>query len=278
MPDKRSDFDMIIDPTKVQKEYLKDLIRYRELFYFFAWRDIVVRYKQAFLGIAWAIIRPLLTMILFTFIFKKLAHLSSGPINYSLFVLAGMLPWQLCSASIIDTCNSLTNNAHLISKVYFPRIIIPTSQIIVHLVDFSIMAVLLTIFGLWSNAINYWTMFSLPIFLGLALLLCIGGGLWLSALTIKYHDFRFVIPLIVQFGVFISPVGYPSDLIPEQWNWLYFLNPMVGIIDGFRWAFFGISPSNMGFSLLFSVSVTLSLLISGFFYFRKTESTFADNI
>lgn len=253
-------------------------MRYRGLFYFFAWRDILVRYRQTFFGIAWAVVRPLLSMAVFAFLFGKVANLPSDNINYALFVLAAMLPWQLCSNSFVDTCNSLVNNAPLISKIYFPRMIIPSAQIIVHLLDFAVTACLLMILTIAIGDLCLWTLLTLPLFTLLALVLSLGSGLWLSALTVQYRDFRIIVPFFVQFGMFISPVGYGTFIIPEQWQWCYFLNPMVGIIDGFRWAFFGISHPSIQYSIGMSVTTTLCVLISGFYYFRKTERTFADKI
>lgn len=269
---------MIIDANRVQKEYLKDLIRFRELFYFFAWRDILVRYKQAFFGIAWAIIRPFLNMIMFTLIFSRIANLPSDNVNYSLFVLAGMLPWQLVSGAMIDNCICILNNANLISKIYFPRIIIPSAQIIVHLLDFAIGGVMLIILALWMGALNPLTLLALPFFVLLVFLLCLGTGFWLSAVTVQYRDFRLIIPFVVQIGMFVSPVGYGSFLIPEKWSWLYFLNPMVGIIEGFRWTFFGISHPLFLLSLMYSIIITTLILVTGFLYFRKMERTFADRV
>jgi lipopolysaccharide transport system permease protein len=278
MADHDAHYLTLIDSSRIQKEYLKDLFRYRELFYFFALRDIIVRYKQAFFGIAWAIIRPLLNMIVFAFLFGKIANLPSDNVSYALFVLAGMLPWQLFSNSLVETCSCLVTNSQLVSKIYFPRMIIPTAQIIVHLVDFAITAVLLLILGILDQAINFWTLMTFPLFLLLVSALCVGTGLWLSALTVQYRDFRIIVPFLVQFGMFVSPVGYGTFIIPEKWQLLYFMNPMVGVIDGFRWCFFGITHPMIGFSLGFSVAITLILLVSGFFYFRRMERTFADNI
>lgn len=271
-------FDLIIEANKVQREYLKDLVRYRELFYFFAWRDIVVRYKQAFFGVAWALVRPLLNMIIFTFLFSKVANLPSENVNYSLFVLAGMLPWQLFSNSAVDTCNSLLNNSQLVSKIYFPRIIIPTAQIIVHFLDFAISSLLLITLALFMGAMSFWTFLALPLCILLVVMLCVGTGLWLSALTVQYRDFRLLVPFFVQFGLFVSPVGYGTFIIQGPWKWVYFLNPMVGIIDSFRWSFFGVTHPYFAFTLSFSIAFTLFFLVSGFFYFRKMERSFADKI
>lgn len=270
--------NIIIEANQVQKEYLKDLIRYRELFYFFAWRDILVRYKQAFFGVAWALVRPILNMLVFTFLFGKIANLPSENVNYSLFVLAGMLPWQLYSTSMIDTCLCLLNNAQLVSKVYFPRIIIPSAQILVHFLDFFISAVMLICLALVMGALTLSTFLMLPFFVLLVVMLCVGSGWWLSALTVHYRDFRLIIPFFIQFGMFVSPVGYGTFIIQGPWKWAYFLNPMVGIIDGFRWAFFGISHPYFIYTLSFSVITTTFIVISGFLYFRKMERTFADKI
>lgn len=276
--DAAHDSEITIDAQKMQKQYLLDLFRYRELFYFFSWRDILVRYKQAFFGIAWAVLRPMLNMLLFTLLFSRIAHLPSDNINYSLFVLAGLLPWQLFSNSLMDTSNSLLNNSNLVSKIYFPRMIIPSAQIIVSLLDFAIGLALLFFCSLWMGAIHSWSFAALPFFIFLCFLLCLGGGLWLSALTVKYRDFRFVVPFVVQFGMFLSPVGYGSFIVPDQWIFLYLLNPMVGIIDGFRWAFFGISYPYFYYSLCASAAMTAILLVSGFMYFRQMEKTLADRI
>lgn len=267
----------VINSRKNFFDYIKELFNARELFYFFAWRDIIVRYKQAFFGASWALFRPLLNMCVFTFLFGKLASLSSGNVNYSFFVLAGMLPWQLYSSAIVETCNGLVNNATLVSKIYFPRMIIPFSQIVVHLVDFSIAFALLLIFAGFAGYFSY-AMLTLPFFILLTLLLCAASGLWLSALTVQYRDFRILVPFFAQFGMFISPVGYGSFLISDKWQWVFCLNPMVGIINGFRYAFFEQIPPFFMWSIIISMVFTGGLFISGFCYFRNTERTFADKI
>lgn len=272
------DSELLIDADQTEKKYIKNLFCFRELLYFFAWRDILVRYKQAFFGIAWALFRPLLNMLIFAFLFGRLAHFSSENVNYPLFVLAAMLPWQLFSNSVVDTCNSLVNQSALISKVYFPRMMIPFSQILVHYLEFGITAFLLLVLGLFFGQINFLTLLLLPPMILLLTVLCVGLGLWLSALTVAYRDFKILVPFFVQFGMFISPVGYGTFIISEEWRWVYFLNPMVGIIDGFRWAFFGISYPMMEYALLFSVVISCGILISGFQYFRTMERTFADQI
>jgi homopolymeric O-antigen transport system permease protein len=262
---------------KGNKGYLKDLFHYRELFYFLAWRDILVRYKQTVLGVVWAVVRPLLTMAVFALVFGKIAHLATEQINYPLFVLSGLLPWMLFAGSLIDTSQSLVNNIHMISKIYFPRIILPISDIMVHLVDFFISLVVLFIF-LFFNGHLHWSILGLPIFIGLTLLLCLGTGLWLSAASVRYRDFRFIVPFLVQFGVFISPVGYSSFLLSEHSQWIYFLNPMVGIIEGFRWCCFGIYHTHLAFAVFLSCLMNFTILITGFYFFRKMERVCADII
>lgn len=269
---------LVIEANRIQKDYLKDLFRHRDLFYFFAWRDIVVRYKQALFGVAWALLRPLLNMAIFTLIFGYIAQLPSDNVPYFLFVLAGMLPWQLYANSLVDTCNCLVGAPQLLTKTYFPRMVLPAAQIIVHLVDFGISLLLLLGLGLWMGQIHFFTLLCLPFFVLLALFLCLGSGLWVSALTVKYRDFRFIVPFIAQFGIFLSPVAYGSFLIPERWQWLYAMNPMVGIINGFRWSFFGISTPYMELSLLSSLMISTLIFATGFRYFRKTERTFADQL
>jgi len=273
-----SSYYLIIESQKPQSRYVRDLLSYKELYFFLAWRDILVRYKQAFFGIAWALFRPVLCMVVFAFIFGRVANLSSGNVNYSLFVFAGMLPWLFFSSIAIDTCNSLVGNTNLVSKIYFPRMIIPMSQIIVNLVDFSVATVLLLIISVIAGDVNGLTLLSLPIWIALLIFLSAGVGLWLSALTVRYRDFRLIVPFFVQFGMFLSPVGYGSFVIPDQWQLLYSLNPLVGIINGFRWAFFGISCPCMLLSICCTVVMTVLILVSGFIYFRKMERSFADMI
>lgn len=277
MTEKNKPF-ILIDANLEQKEYLKDVLRYRELFYFLAWRDIVVRYKQTFLGILWAVIRPLLTMAVFAFVFGKVAHLATQDVNFPLFILSGLLPWLLFAGSLIDTSLSLVNHSHMISKVYFPRIILPISDIVVHLVDFLISLGLLLTLLFFTNHLNHWSILALPFFIAMTFSLCIGSGLWLSAGSVRYRDFRFIIPFIVQFGVFISPVGYSSFLLPESSQWIYFLNPMAGIIEGFRWCCFGIYHPNLPLAIALSCMINLGLLMTGFHFFRKTERICADII
>lgn len=270
--------NILIESGHAQKEYLKDLFRFHELFYFLAKRDILVRYKQTFFGVAWALIRPLLNMTLFTFLFSNIAHLSSQNVNYSVFVLAGMLPWQFFSTTVVDTSSCLINNVHLISKVYFPRIIIPSSQIIINFVDFLIGLVLLMVLLAFTGRTLSWRLLSFPLLLVLLQMLTLGVSLWVSAFTVLYRDIRFVVPFAIQLGMFISPVGYGSFMISEKWRLLYSLNPLVGIIDGFRWSLFGIHEPELVLSVAVSMGISLVILITGYFYFRKTEVIFADKI
>jgi lipopolysaccharide transport system permease protein len=269
---------LLIDATHTKKGYLKEIFRHRELLYFFAWRDLLVRYKQAFFGIAWALFRPLMNMAVFAFLFGKIAQFPSEQVNYALFVLAAMLPWQLFSNSIVDGCNSLVNNASLISKIYFPRILIPIAQIMVHFLEFAITGGLLVALALLMGDLKATHLLCLPFFILLLSALSLAISFWLSALTVKYRDFRIVVPFLVQFGIFISPVGYGTFIIPEKWLWLYFLNPMTGIIDGFRWSFFGISYPQMWSAIITSTLLTCIMLWTGFCYFRKMERSFADQI
>jgi len=271
--------ELIIEAGRTESQYWKDLWRYRELFYFLAWRDILVRYKQTAIGIAWALIRPFLTMVVFTFVFKNLAKLpSEGNVPYPILVYAALLPWQFFSNALTECSNSLIANANMLSKVYFPRLIVPTSAVIVSFVDFLISGMLLLVLMIWYNFVPDWRILTLPLFILIAFAASIGAGLWLAALTVEYRDFRFVVPFIVQFGLYVSPVGFSSKIVPQKWQLLYSINPMVGVIDGFRWAILG-GESQIylpGFAL--SLLVVILILWSGIWYFRKMERTFADVI
>jgi lipopolysaccharide transport system permease protein len=278
MSKKVSQFTTIIEANSHPKEYFKDLFRYRELFYFFAWRDILIRYKQTLLGVIWVLVRPLINMLVFAFVFGYIAHLPSGPIDYHLFILAGMLPWQLFAACLVDTSNCLLANSLMLSKVYFPRIILPISYILVNTVDFFISLTFILLLFAVLKVISYGTLLVLPLLIVLSFSLCLGAGLWLAALTVCYRDVRFLMPFIVQFGMFISPVGYSGFLVPESWRWIYFLNPMAGIIEGFRWCFFGVYQPDLPIALIISVCITGALLVTGFSFFRKMERVFADII
>jgi lipopolysaccharide transport system permease protein len=273
-----ANFDLIISPGRVQREYWKDLWRYRELFYFLAWRDVLVRYKQAVFGVAWALVRPLITMILFTFVFGKVAKLPSGGVPYSLFVLSGMLPWQLFSSSLGEASNSVVSNANLVSKVYFPRMIIPAATIIVNLLDFLISFAIMLAYMVFMRIAPCSKLLILPFFILDAAVLSMSFGLCLAALNVRYRDFRYVIPFIIQFGLYASPVGYTSAIVPLKYRLIYILNPMVGIIDGFRWSIFGSTTPYLRWSIFSSVVTTAVSLWFGIYYFRKTERNFADVI
>lgn len=276
--DNQKDQFITIEAKSIDRQYLNDLFRFKDLFLFFAARDILVRYRQAFFGISWALIRPLLTMAVFALIFGKFAKLPSEGISYPLFVLAGMIPWQLFANATQDGCYCLLNNTHLITKAYFPRVIIPASQIMVHLVDFAVnVAFLIILFLCIGQPFIYTSIFSILFFLQLVAL-CFGLGLWFSALTVKYRDFKIIIPFVLQFGMFFSPVGYGTFLVPLPWQYIYFLNPLVGIIDGFRWSLFGISYPLLAVSITFSTVMSIFLLVTGFYYFRNMERSFADQL
>jgi lipopolysaccharide transport system permease protein len=232
--------ELIIEAGRTERQYWQDIWRYRELFYFLAWRDILVRYKQTAIGIAWALIRPFLTMVVFTVVFGKLAKLdTAGGPPYPILVFSAMLPWQFFSSALSECSNSLIGNANLISKVYFPRLVVPASAVIVSFVDFMISGMILLALMAWYNFVPSWRILTLPLFIAIAFAASMGAGLWLAALNVKYRDFRYVVPFMVQFGLYISPVGFSSSIVPEKWRLLYSLNPMVGVIDGFRWAILG---------------------------------------
>ncbi len=270
---------IIIEAGRTERHYWKDLWRYRELFYFLAWRDILVRYKQTVIGIAWALIRPVLTMVVFTVVFGKLAKLpSDAGAPYPIMVYAAMLPWQFFATAFAEAGNSLIGNANMISKVYFPRLIIPTSAVIVSFVDFLISFAILLVLMVWYQFVPDFRILMLPLFIFVTFAVSLGGGLWIAALNVKYRDFRYIIPFIVQMGLYISPVGFSSSIVPEQWRLLYSLNPMVGVIDGFRWAIIGGDYQMYWPGFALSLLVVILLLVGGIFYFRKTEKTFADVI
>ena len=271
--------ELIIEPGRAEKNYWRDLWRYRELFYFLSWRDILVRYKQTVIGIAWAVVRPFLTMIIFTIIFSRIAKLHSpGSIPYALLVMGGMLPWQFISSSLSASSESLIGNEKLISKVYFPRLIIPASSVITSFVDFVITLGIVALMMIWYRFPPDWHLLALPLFVALAFASAIGIGLWFCALNVEYRDFRYLIPFVVQFGLYISPVGFSTSVVPAKWRLLYALNPVVGIIDGFRWSLLrGESPLWLP-SLITSIVITSLFCFSGLWYFRKTERTFSDFI
>lgn len=270
---------IVIEAGRTERHYWRDLWRFRELFYFLAWRDILVRYKQTVFGIAWAVIRPILTMIVFTIVFGKLAKLPSGEIPYPILVFAALLPWQFFSTAFSDAGNSLVANGSILSKIYFPRLIIPVSAVIVSLVDFLLASLILAGLMVWYGVSPDWRVITLPFFVLLAFGSAMGAGLWVAALNVKYRDFRILIPFVVQFGLYVSPVGFSSSIVPPDWRLAYSINPMVGVIEGFRWALLdepsgGLYWPATGMSVL---GVSL-LMITGIWFFRKTEKTFADII
>jgi lipopolysaccharide transport system permease protein len=278
---------LVIEADKSEGVYWRDLWRYRELFFFLSWRDVLVRYKQTVIGVAWAVIRPLLQMIILTFVFWKLANMPSDGLPYPVMVFAGMLPWQFFASSMTEASNSLITNSAMLGKIYFPRIIVPSSAVIVTFVDFLISAVLLGGMMLLYRVVPDWKIVLLPLFALLALLASMGIGLWLAALNVKYRDFRYVVPFIVQLGVYVTPVPYASEtvlhkIVPKYGAWTYdvfCLNPMVGVINGFRWCIGGAAQVALDpVSVVISLAVTAVLILSGLRYFRGMEDEFADII
>ena len=276
--DKDEEFDLIIEPNRTASAFVRELIRYRELFYFLAWRDILVRYKQTVIGVAWSVIRPLLTMIVFSVVFGRLAKLPNEGVPYPILVFSAMLPWQYFANAMQESSNSLIAESRLISKVYFPRLIVPTSSVIVSAVDFLISLLLLAALMLWYGFAPSLNIVFMPFFFLLATLSALGVGFWLSALNVKYRDFRYIVPFLVQFGLYISPVGFSSSVVPDRWRLLYSLNPMVGVIDGFRWCIQGTASSIYLPGFAISVVVSVLLFVSGVKFFRRTERFFADFI
>jgi lipopolysaccharide transport system permease protein len=270
---------IVIEAGRRERNYWLDLWRYRELFRVLAWRDLSVRYKQTVIGVLWALIRPVLTMLVFTVIFGQIARLpSDGTAPYPLMVLAGILPWTFFSTGLSEASNSLVNNANLISKVYFPRLIVPTASVVVALVDFLISFSILVLLMAWYQFLPGWQILVLPVFLLLAFFASVGPALWITALNVKYRDFRYVLSFIVQFGLYVSPVGFSSSVVPDQWRLLYSLNPVVGVIDGFRWCILGGQRNLYLPGLAASAIVAGFLLWVGIHQFRKMERSFADII
>jgi lipopolysaccharide transport system permease protein len=269
--------ELVIEAGRAESHYWRDVWRYRELLGFLAWRDIRVRYKQTALGAAWALLQPAITLVVFTFVFGRLAKMPSGNVPYPLLVMAGLLPWQLFANALSSASGSLVSNTHLISKVYFPRLVVPLSALAVALVDFVIVAVLY--FGLcaWFSYWPDWRVVFLPLFTLLAMVAALGAGLWLTALTVRFRDFRFIVPFLLQLGVFLSPVGFSTNNVPS-WRDLFSFNPMVAVIDGFRWCLLGGEVPLYLPGLLIGIGVSVVLLLSGVWYFRRMERSFADVI
>ncbi|NEP19471.1 MAG: ABC transporter permease [Leptolyngbya sp. SIO4C1] len=271
--------ELVIEAGRTEAQYWRDLWRYRELFYFLAWRDVLVRYKQTAIGVAWALIRPFLTMVVFSIVFGRLANLpSEGDAPYPILVFAAMLPWQFFASALTECSNSLIINSNLVSKVYFPRLVVPTSAVIVSFVDFLISGLILLGLMAWYDALPSWRIATLPLFIMIAFAAAMGAGLWLAALNVQYRDFRYIVPFIVQFGLYISPVGFSSSIVPDQWRLLYALNPMVGVIDGFRWAIIGGDVQLFWPGFLLSLLLVIFVLVTGTMYFRHMERSFADII
>jgi len=268
---------LIIEAGRTERHYWSDLWRYRELLGFLAWRDVKVRYKQAVLGAAWAVVQPVVQTVLLTFVFGKLAKMPGGDVPYPLLVLAGLLPWQLFSGAFSGAGSSLVSNANLISKIYFPRLIVPLSAVVVAFIDMLILLVIALPYAIFEGINPTWRLLFLPLFILGTMLVALGAGLWVTALTVKYRDFRFITPFLLQIGVFVTPVGYRTDFLPNWRDWLA-LNPLTSMVEGFRWCLLGGRTEFYQQGLLLSLAVTAALLIGGLWYFRNTERQFADVI
>jgi len=270
---------IVIEAGRRERHYWLDLWRYRELFRVLAWRDLSVRYKQTVIGVLWALIRPVLTVLVFTIIFGRIAQLpTDGTAPYALMVFAGMLPWTLFSNGLSEASSSLINSSNLITKVYFPRLIVPTATVVVAFVDFLISFCMLLLLMVWYRFMPDWRILVLPAFVLLAVCTTVGPALWITALNVKYRDFRYIIPFIIQFGGYVSPVGFSSSVVPEQWRLVYSLNPLVGVIDGFRWCLLGGQSELYVPGLAISTGVTAFFLWFGIHQFRRMEKSFADLI
>jgi lipopolysaccharide transport system permease protein len=270
--------ETVIRPGHGLRNFWRDLWHYRELFYFLAWRDIAVRYKQTAIGVSWSVVRPLLTMLVFTIVFNRLAHLHSSGVPYSIFVFAGLLPWTFISSAVTESSNSLITNVNMVSKIYFPRLILPTTAVIVGLMDLLISFGVFTLLMLFFQFPPSPHLLALPLFIAMAICIAIGAGLWLAALNVKYRDFRYVVPFVMQLGTYISPVGFSSTLVPDRWQIVYSLNPVVGVIDGFRWSIIGGSQPLLSSHLAASLFATIAVLAGGLWYFQRAERSFADVI
>jgi lipopolysaccharide transport system permease protein len=270
---------IVIEAGRIEKNYWADVWRFRELLYILSWRDIKVRYRQTKIGIAWAVLRPMLTMAILLMVFNRFIGLSTGNGQpYAILVFAGQLPWMFFSTALSDASNSLLANERLVTKVYFPRIVIPLSSIATSLVDFLISMVLLALIMGFYGVEPTWRLLFLPLYFVLLVLTAMGAGLFISALNVQFRDFRYIVPFIVQFGLYLSPVGYGIERVPEAWQAVFALNPIVGIIDGFRWAILGEGVIWMELPFFVSLGVTLVLSVLGVYQFRKMERSFADLI
>ncbi|HEX4049635.1 MAG TPA: ABC transporter permease [Steroidobacteraceae bacterium] len=278
-PSDASDRVLVIEAGGSPRQYAREAWRYRDLLFILSWRDIKVRFKQTAIGASWALLRPLLTLIILTLVFSRIARLPSvGTAPYALLVLSGLLPWQFFAAGLSDAANSVVENEKIVTKIYFPRLVIPVSALAVCVVDFAISLLILAGIFAFYRYLPDWHLLALPVVLAFAVLVSLGPGLMLAALNVKYRDFRYVVPFLVQVGIYASPVAYSTSLVPERWRTFYYLNPMAGLIDTFRWTVLGhgFTPWWPGVGL--SLGVALALLISGLLYFRATERSFADNI
>lgn len=271
------EFDLVVEAGRAERHYWADLWRFRGLFFFLAWRDLLLRYKQTLLGVAWSVLRPVLVMAVFVFVFHRLADLPSGGAPYPILVFSALLPWQFFATALTESSGSLVASQNMISKVYFPRLIVPASAVVVGLVDFlislGILGLLMVVYGFAPSS----RVLLLPAFTALALAASLGAGIWFAALNVKYRDFRYIVPFIVQFGLYLSPVGFSSEVVPEKWRLLYSLNPMVGVIDGFRWAIVGAGSLYLP-GLFVSVTMIGLVMVGGVRFFRRMEQTFADVI
>ncbi len=270
--------ELLIEADRVEQQYWRDLWSYRELFFFFSWRDLLVRYKQTVVGVSWSLIRPVLTMLILTVVFGRLGKMPADGVPYSLLVLCGMLPWQFFSLSMFESGESLVSNSNMVSKVYFPKLVMTASKIMINLVDFMVSAAFLVVLMIWDRYTPPLQVLFLPVFVLLMIGASLGVGLWVAALMVEYRDFRFIVPFVVQFGLYLSPVGYQSSVVPTKFRLFYALNPMVGIIDGFRWSLLGAKSGLYMPGVAIAVVGVILLVVSGIWYFRKTERTFADVI
>lgn len=279
------EYQLTVEAGRTERQYWRDLWRYRELFLFLTWRDILVRYKQTIMGVAWSVLRPVLTMIVFTFVFGRLAKMPSQGAPYPIMVYSALLPWQFFATAMALSSESLVANAGMVSKIYFPRIIVPISSVMVSLIDFlvSFFVLIIIMLGYWFIGNNpagllRTEMLFLPLFLVMALAFAVGVGLWLSALMVQYRDIRHIVPFAVQTGLLVSPVAFSSAIVPEQFRMLYYVNPMAGVIDGFRWAILGGKHGLFPTGLWMAGGMTVLVLVGGIFFFRRMERTFADVI
>lgn len=278
MTDRTDKPETVITAKPAMHHYWLELWQFRELLLLLGWRDLIIRYKQTAIGVAWAVLRPIVTMVVFTLVFGKLANMPSKDTPYPLLVFAGMLPWMFFATTFNDVGNSIVSNGHIISKVYFPRIIIPLSALLTGLVDFALSAGVYFMIALYYGYMPGWQIIFLPLFVLLLCLIVLGCSLWVSALNVTYRDFRYIVPFVVQFGAYVSPVGFASSVVPERWQLLYAINPMVGVIDGFRWCLLGAAHEPRWESVGMAALFALIILIPGIRFFRRAENDFADAI